>query len=86
MKRARMLVAHVISRTVGFASVGASIVFGFAISAAIAGAYLHAGMFLLFCIYLVSLAEVAANPLIGNGCSKTYRVAWAVIIALPFVF
>ena len=77
------LITHVAKRTIGFASPAASIVFGFAMASALWGAYWHAGMFLFCCIYLVALAEIAANPLFGKGCSKAYSVAVGVIIAMP---
>ena len=86
MKGVQKLVDHVMARTVGFASVGASVVFGFGIAVTISGAYMHASISLLFCIYLVSVAEVAANPLLGKGHSKTYLGAMAVIVALPIAF
>ncbi len=78
------MVANVANRTVGFASVGASIVFGFAIMPAILGAYWHAGMFLLCSFYIACLAEVAANPLLGKGGSRAHDPAFAVLVVIPF--
>lgn len=86
MPRTKGLIAHISSRAVAFASVAASVVAGFAITAAISSAYFHASMFLLFCAYLVSLAEIAANPLFGVGQSKAYALAMGVVIGLPLGF
>lgn len=86
MKRMEALIAHVAARTVGFASASASVVFGFAMALMLWGAYWHACMFLFCAIYLMSIAEIAANPLFGKGCSRTYFAAMAVIITIPFTF
>ncbi len=84
MRYLQDMVTNVANRTVGFASVGASIVFGFAILPAIMGAYWHAGMFLLCSFYIVCLAEVAANPLLGKGGSRAHDPAFAVLVVIPF--
>lgn len=84
MRHLRRLIDHVSDRTVVFASVGASVVFGFAMVPAIWGAYWYAGMFVLCSFYLVCLAEVAANPLLGKGGSRTHAIAMGVVIGTPF--
>ena len=84
MPYTKALITHLSARAVAFASVAASIVAGFCISAVISGAYFYAAMFLLCCVYFVSLAEMAANPLFGQ--SRTYPFAVAVVIGLPFAF
>jgi len=84
MRRLEDLIRHVSERTVDFASPSASIVFGFAMAPALWGAYWHACIFLWCALYLLALAEIAANPLFGKGCSRGYGFAVAVIIATPF--
>ncbi|WP_439628265.1 hypothetical protein [Shinella sp.] len=84
MRRMEALIAHVSFRAVSFASVSASVVFGFAMAPALWGAYWHACMFLFCGIYLLSLAEIAANPLLGKGRSRTCLPAMLVIITIPF--
>lgn len=73
MKGMQKLVEHVEARTVGFASVGTSVVFGFGIVVAYSGAYMYASISLLFCLYLMSVAEVAANPLPWTKKADTPR-------------
>ena len=77
-------VTDVANRAVGFASVAASALFGFALVPAITGAFWHAGMFMLCSLYFARLAEVAANPLPGKGESKIHPIAMGVIIGMPF--
>lgn len=81
---ARRMIHHVSSRAVSFASVSATTMFGFTIVTALSGAYVHALVFLVFCMYLASLSEIAANPLWGH--SKAYGAALAVVIMLPILF
>ncbi|MFC6444528.1 hypothetical protein [Shinella zoogloeoides] len=78
------MITNVANRAVGFASVAACVIFGFAIVPGISGAFWHAGMFMLCSFYFVCLAEVAANPLLGKGDSKAHPIALGVIIGMPF--
>ena len=80
----RDMVTNVANRAVGFASVAASVLFGFGLVPAITGAFWHAGMFMLCSLYFACLAEVAANPLPGKGDSKIHPVAMGVLIGMPF--
>ena len=80
----RDMVHNVATRAVGFASVAAAVLFGFAIMPAITGAFWHAGMFMLCGLYFVCLAEVAANPLPGKGDSRSHPFAIGVVIGMPF--
>jgi hypothetical protein len=84
MARTNILLAHISERAVAFASVAASVVLGFTITAACSGALVHAAVFLIFSTYLISLAEIAANPLLGPGQSKTHAAAIGVVIGFPF--
>lgn len=81
MPRMKALINHVSQRAVVFASVSASTMAGFTLTAA----FFQAGcrpimMFSWFCIYLVSLGEIAANPLIKGEHSKTFWLAMAIVI------
>ena len=78
------LVHYVSRRIAEFVSIAVSTVAGFTIVVAISGAYLHACMCLLFCIYLLSLGETATNPLLRGTQSRTFWPAMGVIIGLPF--
>jgi hypothetical protein len=80
------LIEHVANRTVTFGSVAASTIMGFAISAAIFGAYIHASKFALAALFFAAIAEVSANPLRSAELSKGYRPALYIIIATPFLF
>lgn len=81
------LINHVIEpvsrRTAECAFAAASTVAGFTIVVAISGAYLHAIYFWLFSIYLLSLGEVAVNPLLQGKQSEAFWPATGVIIGLP---
>ncbi|MGM3277138.1 hypothetical protein [Ralstonia sp. 24A2] len=83
LTRVRALIGHIAGRTVAFASVAAFVVAGFAIVTGLSGAYFHAGVFLVFCVYLVSFAEIAANPWLRSGQSRLYRVALVIVICVP---
>lgn len=86
MARTKILLTHIAERAVAFASVAASIVLGFCIITAFSGALFHTYISLIFCAYLVSLAEIAANPFLGPGQSKTYSAAIGVVSGLPLAF
>lgn len=86
MSYARLLKAHVGNRTIALASVAASVVLGFAIVLALSGAYAQVWLFFLFFLWLVSLAEIAANPLNRSGQSKTYLAAMTFVGSLPLRF
>lgn len=86
MRRTKALIEHVAGRAVAFGSVAASVVIGFAASAAIFGAYTHAIKFAQAALYLVAIAEVVANPLRKAELSKGYFLALGIVIVTPFVF
>ncbi|CAM8819561.1 hypothetical protein NCW_03550 [Burkholderia pseudomallei] len=84
LPRASALVAHISARAVAFASVAAAVIAGFALAAGFFGAFRHAATFLFFCSYFVSIAEIAANPVLSNGQSRIYPIALGIIIGMPF--
>ncbi len=86
MQRTKVLIEHVAGRAVAFGSVAASVIIGFAISAAIFGAYAHAIKFAQAALYFVGLSEVVANPLRQAELSKGYFLALGMIIVTPFAF
>ena len=86
MRRTTALIDHVAGRAVAFGSVAASVVIGFAISAAIFGAYAHAIKFAQAALYFVAIAEVVANPLQKSELSKVYFLALGMVIVTPYVF
>jgi len=81
--RLKSFVDHLAARAVAFASVAASVIAGFAIAAALCGAFGHAFRFVFFATYFVALAEIAANPFFRPGHSRTYAVAMGIIIGMP---
>lgn len=86
MRRTKALIEHVAGRAVAFGSVAASVIIGFAVSAAIFGAYAHAIKFAQAALYFVAIAEVAANPLRQAELSKGYFLALGMVIVTPFAF
>ncbi|WP_159086588.1 MULTISPECIES: hypothetical protein [Burkholderia] len=76
-------VAHVSARAVAFASVAAAVIAGFALAAALCGAFGHALWFMFFATYFVALAEIAANPFFPPGHSRAYAVSMGIIISMP---
>lgn len=82
--RLMAFVAHVSARAVAFASVAAAVIAGFALAAALCGAFGHAFEFMFFATYFVALAEVAANPFFRPGHSRTYVVSIGIIIGMPW--
>lgn len=86
MLRAKALIEHVAGRAVAFGSVAASVIIGFAISAAIFEAYAYAIKFVQAALYFLAIAEVAANPLWPTEWSKGYFLALGMVIVTPFAF
>lgn len=86
MPRTTALIDHVAGRAVAFGSVAASVIIGFATSAAIFGAYAHAIKFAQAALYFVAIAEIAANPLRPAELSKGYFLALSMVIVTPFAF
>lgn len=81
--RLTALVAHVSVRAVAFASVAAAVVAGFALAAALFGAFSYALRFMFFAIYFVALAETAVNPFFLPGYSRTRMVCIGIIASMP---
>lgn len=86
MRRTKALIEHVAGRAVVLGSVAGSVIIGFAVSAAIFGAYAHAIKFAQAALYLVAITEVAANPLRPAEWSQGYLPALCMVIVTPFVF
>lgn len=80
------LVEHVAARSVAFASVAASVLLGFAISAGMTNAFGHAIKFLQAALYFVSIAEVVATPLGRTGHSKLYWIALGMVVVTPILY
>jgi hypothetical protein len=76
VERASTLLAHM-------GVIPASIIAGLSIVVAITGYYPQVVLFLLFSLYLFSLAEIAANPVFGGLHSKAFAMALGIIIGLP---
>ncbi|MFK1437454.1 hypothetical protein ACIU0H_27890 [Pseudomonas aeruginosa] len=81
--RLMTFVAHVSARAVAFASVAGAVIAGFALAAALCGAFSHAFGLMFFATYFVALAEIAANPFFRPGHSRAYAVSMGIIISMP---
>lgn len=81
--RLSALVEHVAGRAVAFASVAAAVIAGCAFAALLLGAFGVAIRVLFFAIYFVALAEIAANPFLRSGQSRTVWLAMGVVVSMP---
>ncbi|WP_175873664.1 hypothetical protein [Burkholderia sp. BCC0397] len=79
----RALIAHVSTRAVALASVAATTVIGFGAAAAVCRNIGPALWTWYFSLYLVAMAEIAANPFFGPNHSRLYRCAMVIVIVSP---
>src|SRR5690606_11591477 len=80
--RLSAFVEHVAGRAVAFASVAAAVIAGCAFAALLLGAFGVAIRVLFFAIYFVALAEIAANPFLRSGQSRTVWLAMGVVVSM----
>ncbi|WP_143277272.1 hypothetical protein [Bordetella genomosp. 1] len=86
VRRIKALIERVAQQAMVIGSIAASAIIGFAIAAAIFGAYASSVKFVHAGVYFLALAEVAANPVRVSEASKGYSMAMGMLIATPFIY
>jgi hypothetical protein len=79
----RKFISHVSARGAAFASVAASTLVGFGLSALLSGQILSAAILIGVAIYFLAITEVVLNPFSPAGWSHAYPLALGIVIGTP---